>query len=87
MANQVPPAEAQAAQVLPPPITISFALAPALVGNQQPIDYSTPAGQALYSQATEKLPYFYEKKKSSIQGLLQASGIDLQLLVGRTSSA
>lgn len=63
MAAQVP----EAAQLAAP-----FALAPALVGNQQPIDYSTRAGQSLYAQATEKLPYVYEGKKSSIQALLQA---------------
>ena len=49
-----------------------FALAPALVGNQQPIDYSTRAGQTLYSSAIYELPYLFEGKKSSIQGLLQA---------------
>ena len=49
-----------------------FALAPALVGAGQPIDYLTRAGQALYTAATAALPYKFEGKNFSVITLLQA---------------
>ena len=53
---------------------VPFALAPALVGAavNDPIDYSTRAGQALYQSATEKFPYIFAGKDSSIVTWLQA---------------
>jgi len=54
--------------IIPPP----FALAPALAGADQPIDYSSRAGQTLYAQATAELPYTFEGKSSSLPAFLQA---------------
>lgn len=54
------------AQVIP------FALAPALVGADLPIDYSTRAGQALYSQVTTALAYTFEGPSSSLPAFLQS---------------
>ena len=51
---------------------VPFALAPALVGGDDPIDYSTRAGQALYSSATAALPYIFEGRDSSVPAFLQA---------------
>ena len=51
---------------------VAFALAPALAGGAAPIDYTTQAGQAMYSQATEKLPYLFRGKESSLPTFLQA---------------
>ena len=53
---------------------IPFALAPALVGaqNNELIDYSTRAGQSLYHQAIQPLPYTFKGRESSIVTLLQA---------------
>ena len=41
----------------PPP----FALAPTPVGAGNPIDYSTHAGQHLYTSATNPLPYIRDR--------------------------
>lgn len=49
-----------------------FALAPALIGGIDPIDYSTRAGQTLYNAAIAKLPYTFEGKASSLPAFLQA---------------
>lgn len=54
------------------PLQQPFALAPALVGGDQPIDYSTRAGQTLYSAATAELPYKFEGSNSSIPSFLRA---------------
>lgn len=62
-----PPAIPVPAVVVP-----AFALAPALAGGGAPIDYTTRAGQAMYSQATEKLPYLFRGKESSLPTFLQA---------------
>jgi hypothetical protein len=53
---------------------VPFALAPALVGAQQgdPIDYSTRAGQNLFTAAVKPLPYIFEGRESSVVTLLQA---------------
>jgi len=64
MAANVPPA---AGAAKPP-----FALAPSLIGQNQPWDYSTRVGQNLYHSATEPLPYTFEGKKSSLAVFLQA---------------
>ena len=53
----------------PPP---NFALAPNLAGAGQAIDYTTRAGQALYSTATQELSYVYNGKDSSLPAFLQA---------------
>ena len=53
----------------PPP---NFALAPNLAGAGVPIDYSTRAGQALYSNATQELAYVFNGKDSSLPAFLQA---------------
>ena len=50
----------------------AFALAPALLDQDQPWDYSTRVGQTLYAQATAELPYTFEGKKSSLAAFLQA---------------
>ena len=50
----------------------NFALAPNLAGAGQPIDYSTRAGQALYSNATQELSYIFNGKESSLPAFLQA---------------
>ena len=52
----------------PPP----FVLAPALIGQNQPINYSTRAGQHLYAISTATLPYIFEGKDSSLPAFLQA---------------
>ena len=49
-----------------------FALAPALVGAGQPLDYSNRAGQTLYANATAPLPYIFNGKESSLPAFLQA---------------
>ena len=49
-----------------------FALAPALVGAGQPMDYSTRAGQHLYPTATTELPYKFNGKETSLPAFLQA---------------
>lgn len=49
-----------------------FALAPALVGADQPMDYSTRAGQHLYATATTELPYKFNGKETSLPAFLQA---------------
>ena len=51
---------------------VPFALATALVGGANPIDYSTHAGQALYASATAPLPYRFEGRESSVPAFLQA---------------
>ena len=51
---------------------IPFALAPALVGVDQPLDYSTRAGQTLYASATTELPYKFTGKQSSLPTFLEA---------------
>ena len=48
------------------------AIAPALAGANNVIDYSTRAGQTLYAQATGKLPYIFQGKQSSLATFLQA---------------
>ena len=53
------------------PVIIPFAIAPALVGADHPIDYSTQAGQSLYISATKELPYIFGED-NSILALLQA---------------
>ena len=50
-----------------------FALAPALVGAGQPLDYSTQVGQHLYSTATTELPYTFNGKNHPHQHFLQAT--------------
>ena len=52
----------------PPP----FALAPALVRAGNPIDYSTYAGQHLYTAARNPLPYTFTGQESSLPAFLQA---------------
>jgi len=64
MADNVPAVADAAAQ--------PFALAPALIGQDQPWDYSTRIGQNLYHSATEPLPYIFEGKTSSLAAFLQA---------------
>ena len=49
-----------------------FALARALVGAGQPMDYSTRAGQHLYATATTGLPYKLNGKETSLPAFLQA---------------
>ena len=51
---------------------IPFALAPALVGVDQPLDYSTRAGQNLYASAIAELPYRFTGKEASLPAFLQA---------------
>ena len=68
MAAVPPAAGAAAAAAAAPP----FALAPALAGGGAPINYATRAGQAMYAQATEKLPYLFRGKQSSLPAFLQA---------------
>ena len=51
---------------------VPFALAPALVGANQPLDYSGCAGQSLYANATAQLPYVFNGKESSLPAFLQA---------------
>ena len=52
----------------PPP----FAPAPALVGAGNFIDYSTCAGQRLYTTARNPLPYTFTGQESSLPAFLQA---------------
>ena len=52
----------------PPP----FALATALVGQGNRIDYSTRAGQHLYTSATSHLPYTFTGQEASLPAFLQA---------------
>ena len=49
-----------------------FALSPALVGDNDPLDYSTRAGQHLYSSAIAQLPYTFTGKESSLPAFLQS---------------
>ena len=49
-----------------------FALAPALIGQGKPINYSTHAGQPLYALATAPLPYIFNGKESSFLAFLLA---------------
>ena len=49
-----------------------FALSLALVGGNNPINYSTRAGQSLYTQAIEALPYTYEGDETSLPAFLLA---------------
>ena len=49
-----------------------FALSPALVGENDPLDYSTRAGQHLYSSAIAQLPYTFTGKESSLPAFLQS---------------
>lgn len=51
----------------PPP----FALAPALVGANLPIDYSTRAGQSIYATAISPLPIKYDGAPGSLPAFLQ----------------
>ena len=61
-------AAAAAAAVAAP----AFALAPALINPNQPLDYSTRAGQNLYASATAPLPYTFNGRESSLPAFLQA---------------
>ena len=45
-------------------VVIPFAFAPALVGDDHPIDYSTRSGQSLYISTTKGLPYIFGKDNS-----------------------
>ena len=51
---------------------VQFALAPALVGIEQPMDYSTRAGQNLYASAIAELPYCFTGREASLPAFLQA---------------
>lgn len=62
-------AAAQAAQVPLPP---NFALAPALLDQANPWDYSTREGQNIYKAACAPLPYTFQGKKSSLPAYLKA---------------
>jgi hypothetical protein len=67
-AQQAVQAQAQAqAQVGQP-----FALAPALLDQANPWDYSTREGQNIYKAATAPLPYLFEGRKSSLPAYLLA---------------
>lgn len=62
-----PAANAAAVPVVPP-----FALAPALLNQAQPWDYSTREGHSIYKGACAPLPYKFEGKKSSLTAFLLA---------------
>ena len=51
---------------------MAFALAPALVDDANPWDYTTREGQAIFKEATSPLSYLFEGRKSSLPGFLQA---------------
>ena len=55
-----------------------FLLASALINGNAPINHSSRQGQTLWHQATQQLPFVFDKKARSLQPFLQATA-------GRTS--
>ena len=49
-----------------------FALTPAMVGGNLPIDYTTRSGQSLFNNGIAPLPFTFDGKPESLQPWIQA---------------
>ena len=54
------------------PNAVPFALAPALVNPNQPLDYSTRSGQNLWTQATKALPVIFDGTAAMVPAFMQS---------------